>query len=278
MRQLPVPLMPDRDDSPNGRLSAFAEVGCRSSGRSFRVDAGAFTAHVAKLDAPALERAPDLYLAFACSAANEEAIRALDPLLRDAVSAAASRIDPSRDFAAEVTQTLREKLLVDRPPKIASYGGRAALRTWLGVTAQREAQKMRRRKGDDPKARAELSAAKEAPVEGGPEGAFLRARYRRHFADALRTTLASLPPRDRALLHSHLVDRVGVEKLGEAYGVGKSTAARWLVAARERLVAETRARIQAHLRLTESEYESMAGLLRSEIEVSVARLLGTQRE
>ena len=174
-----------------------------------------------------------------------------------------------------MTQTLREKLLVDRPPKIASYGGRAALRTWLGVTAQRETQKMRRRKADNPKARAELSALKDAPLEGGAERAFLRARYQQHFADALRAALTSLPLRDRALLHSHLVDRVGVEKLGETYGIGKSTAARWLIAARERLVAETRARVQAHLRLTASEYESVAGLLRSDIEVSVARLLGT---
>jgi len=268
-------LMPDRRDSLTGELSAFTEAG-RRAWPTFRLDAGEFMAHVAQLDAPALERAPDLYLAFGCSTSHAEAIRALDPLLRDAVSAAASRIDPSPDFAAEVTQTLREKLLVDRPPKIASYGGRAALRTWLGVTAQREAQKMRRRKADDPKARADLTSATETPVEGGPEGAFLRARYRRHFADALRTTLASLPPRDRALLHSHLVERVGVEKLGEAYGVGKSTAARWLVAARERLVSETRARVQTRLRLTESEYQSIAGLVRSDIDVSVARLLGTQ--
>jgi RNA polymerase sigma-70 factor, ECF subfamily len=262
------------DPALNSTLLAFAAAG-RRTWPSFRIDAREFTAHVAQLEGPALERAPDLYLAFACSTGLKEAIRAFDPVLRGAVAATAARLDPSRDFANEVTQILREKLLVDRPPKIASYGGRAALLTWLGVTARREAQKMRRRKADDPNARAAFPAAMEAPAEGA-EGAFLRARYRPLFAEALRSALASLSARERALLRSNVVNRVGAERLGEEYGVGKSTAARWLVAVRERLVAETRANVQARMRLTQSEYESIAGLLRSDIDLSVARLLGTQ--
>jgi RNA polymerase sigma-70 factor, ECF subfamily len=262
------------DPALSSTLLAFAEAG-RRTWPSFRIDAREFTAHVAQLEGPTLERAPDLYLAFACSTGLKEAIRAFDPVLRGAVAATAARFDPSRDFAAEVTQILREKLLVDRPPKIASYGGRAALPTWLGVTARRQAQKMRRRKADDPTARAAFPAAMEAPAEGA-EGAFLRARYRPLFAEALRSALASLSARERALLRSNVVNRVGAERLGEEYGVGKSTAARWLVAVRERLVAETRANVQARMRLTQSEYESIAGLLRSDIDLSVARLLGTQ--
>ena len=99
-RACPLPCLPapeSRVELPShaqDRLRAFVEAG-RRAWPSFRVDAKAFSAHIARLDAPMLERAPDLYLAFACSTALDEAIRALDPLLRDAVAATAGRVDSS---------------------------------------------------------------------------------------------------------------------------------------------------------------------------------------
>jgi RNA polymerase sigma-70 factor (ECF subfamily) len=265
------------DAPPDPRHAALLDAG-RAAWPGLRVDEAAYRLHLERLArdaAPPVERASDLYLAFACSLGGADALRAFDPILIEAVRSSATRVDPSPDFASEVAQVLRKTLLVDLPPKIATYAGRSALRTWLGVAALRAAQRLLRRKGDDPKARApETDIALPTPTEG-PEGAYLRARYREHFADALRAALTTLSPRERTYLRVHLVERASTERLGEIHGVSKSTAARWLAAARERLIAETRAQMKARLGLSRSEYESLVGLVRSDIDVSVARLLGT---
>jgi RNA polymerase sigma-70 factor (ECF subfamily) len=213
-----------------------------------------------------------MYLAFACAERHAEALRALDPMLRAAVERAVARIDPSPSFADEVTQAMREKLILSRPPKIADYAGRATLRSWLATGAVRTALNLRRRKGDAPSARAVLGSS-DAPLQREPELEYLRERYKDQFANAVRDALAALPARERALLRLHLGERASVDKLAAIYHVGRSTAARWLAAARARLVEETRSRLCERLRLTDSEYRSLAALVRSDVEVSVVRLL-----
>jgi RNA polymerase sigma-70 factor (ECF subfamily) len=250
---------------------AFLQAG-RAAWPSLAVDAAAFERFVAERAHALVQHAPDLYLAFACSLGDGSALRAFDPVLRDAAVGAASRLDPSAGFADEVAQVLREKLLATRPPKILGYGGRAALRTWLGISALRAAQNLRRRKEHRAGARQPLSRA-DPLVEGDTEREYLRARYREQFMTALQQALGSLTERERTILHLSLGEGLGVEKLGERLGVGKSTASRWLIAARERLVEQTRERLCVLLRISRSEYRSLAAIVRSQIDVSVVRLL-----
>jgi RNA polymerase sigma-70 factor (ECF subfamily) len=230
--------------------------------------------HARDGELPPLERAADLYLACACAHGVPEAARALDRLLADVVARAAARFDRSPDFADDVAQALREKLLLARPPKIAGYAGRASLSSWLTTAAVRTALNARRGK----------ASAAHAPVRDSdvalartPELDFLRKRHRREFEDAVRQALKLLSPRDRTLLRMNVGEGVSIDKLAALHGVGRSTAARWLAAARDRVDTETRARLRARLQLTHSEYESLAAALRSEIAVSIVRLLDTIR-
>jgi RNA polymerase sigma-70 factor (ECF subfamily) len=254
------------------RLHEFLRAG-RAAWPRLGVDAEAFGAFVAERPDALPRHAPDLYLAFACSRGDGQGLHALDELLRGAAQGAATRIHRSPGFSDEVAQALRERLIVSRPPKIASYGGRASLRTWLGISALRAAQNLRRGRDDRGGNRAALEESATAG-DGNVEREYLRARYRTHFVGAVQRALGALSQRERAILRAYLGERIAAEELAVRFGVGKSTMTRWIRLARERLIDETRQRLCELLRITRSEYESLAAVVRSEIDMSVVRLLG----
>ncbi len=237
------------------------------------VDREAFGRHVATLDSPKLAHAGDLLLAFACASRGEDALRELDLLLRRAVVSAAARIDPSVSFADDVAQLLRERLLLFEPPGILTYAGRAALATWLKMAALRVAMNMRRRREDDAGARVQVTASCSA-TPADADLAYLRARYRAPFVAALRAALARLPERERRVLHLHLAGGATFEKLAASFGVSTSTIGRWIASARERLASDTRSALRDELRITTSEYDGLAVLVRSDLDVSLSGLLG----
>src|SRR5688572_5498825 len=111
------------------------------------VDATQLAAHLQRLAIPIDNdhaHAADLYLACACASGDAVAIAAFDremlPLVRDA----ARRIDPTDEFADEVVQQARERLLVSTgsTSRIASYGGQGPLRAWVRIAAMRIAMSL----------------------------------------------------------------------------------------------------------------------------------------
>jgi RNA polymerase sigma-70 factor (ECF subfamily) len=221
---------------------------------------------------PGVEHAGDVLLACACAAGLQRAFEALEPLLVTAVARATARIDASAGFRDLVAQDLRTRLLVGDRPKIAEYAGRAPLASWLKTAAVRAALNLRRARGD----RAHDSIPEGLMVAVAPEKDLVRGKYRGAFEDAVRMALAELPERERALLGASVGEGLGVDALGARFGVGRSTAARWLIAARELLARETRRVLLERLGLTPSELDSVAGELRSQIDVSVVRLLAVR--
>jgi len=216
--------------------------------------------------------AADLYLACACAYGVPGAHDAFEACYAETLARAVARKNASPAFIDETSQQLRERLFVasDGLPKIAEYGGRAALRTWLTIAASRAA--LMRLRGDA--RRREVTETDDALDLGGtPELAVMKRRYAADFAAALPVAFARLSDKERTLLQLHVIDRLGIDQLGELYKVGRSTAARWLASARTTLVDETRRELRAKLGLTDSEYQSLAALLRSQLDVSIAGLL-----
>ncbi|HEY2514878.1 MAG TPA: sigma-70 family RNA polymerase sigma factor [Polyangiaceae bacterium] len=252
-------------------LQRFVEAGT-AAWPALSIDVDAFARHVETL-APPLAYAGDVLLSYACAAQKTGAIRALDALLRVEVAAAVAKVDPSPSFADDVAQDVREQLLLSTPPTIGTYAGRASLRTWLRTVALRTALNLRRRIEDRAGAREEVNSSFAAPAND-EDLAYLRAQCGEHFAGALREAIARLPERDRQMLHLHLAERVTLEKLAAMHSVSTSTASRWVTAARERLALDVRDTVRARLKITSSEYDGLAPLLRSEIDVSLAGLLG----
>jgi RNA polymerase sigma-70 factor (ECF subfamily) len=219
---------------------------------------------------PARERAGDLAIAFASTKRDPIALKALDAVVTSATARAVARIDSSPAFVDLVAQEVRTRFLVGERPRIAEYTGQASLATWLRTAAVRVALNLKRGMPQQP--HDALSSTIGATVVE-PELAVLRESYRDDFEAALRTALTRLPARERAALCLNVRDGMSSEKIAVFYRVSRATAKRLLAKARETLAVETRRELQARVRLTASEVESVARAMVDEVDVSVARLL-----
>jgi RNA polymerase sigma-70 factor (ECF subfamily) len=226
---------------------------------------------------PPLERAGDLYIACACAQGVPAALEAFRRSYRAVVAKAIQRIDPSDAFLDDVLQALGLKLFVatgDGPPGVAQYEGRSSLRAWLATAATRTALNLRRRKDDElhESVRSGVMVLRET---ADPELLLLKARYKNEFEEAIRAALETIPAKQRTLLVMQIVDGLTLPQLAAMHRVSRATVARWLAAAREAVFEATRGHLMERLGLSTSEYESVVGLVRSQLDVSVATLLPT---
>jgi RNA polymerase sigma-70 factor, ECF subfamily len=220
---------------------------------------------------PSAELAEDLFLACACLARDARALEELDKRHLARVPQFVARIEPSAAGADEVTQRLRERLLVPgaaQTPKLAEYQGRGPLGAWIRVAAIRVALNLRA--AEKPGGRA---AADERLADDDPELGYLRARYAAQFQEAVAHALGQGAERDRTMLRLHLIDGLGIDRIGQLYDVHRATAARWQEHARRELFERTRARLGELLGVSETEFESIVKLVQSELDVSLCRLL-----
>lgn len=269
--------MPEAD--PSAAIAALFEAG-RAAFPAVAVEANAlarylgerYSAAGAALPPPSF--AADVYLACACVLGVPGAHAAFERQFSEVIARAAARVDPSPAFADDLRQAVLEGLFCAPPsatPKIAGYAGRSSLRTFLRVVAVRTAINLRRRKAD--MASTPLDEEREIAASVDVEAAYLETRYKAEFEDAVRVAMGRLSPKQRTLLRFHLVDGLSIDALSAHYQVGRATAARWLAGAREALREGTRAKLVAKLGLTESQYASLARLIRGRLDVSVASLL-----
>lgn len=224
---------------------------------------------------PVEGHARDMFLACACAHGVHAAVEQLErTLVRDVARAVAS-IDASPAFVDEVLQLTRVVLLVRRgdvPGKMSDYAGRASLKSWLCAIAVRAAISQRRRKSHfhhEPLSQsADLRLAR-----GGPEFDYLRQRYKGVFEEALRSAIERLTVKERMLLRLNLVESMSIDRLATMYRVGRSTAARWLAAARTALLELVHRELRAKLRLTSTELESLGAEIQSQLDVNLRSLL-----
>jgi RNA polymerase sigma-70 factor (ECF subfamily) len=106
-----------------------------------------------------------------------------------------------------------------------------------------------------------------------PETGYLKERYREAFNAAFRGAVAALSGEQRELLRLHFVDGLTLDQLASVAGVHRATIARRIAAAREAVAGEARRLLLAALGASESELESLAGVMRSQIDVTLAGLL-----
>jgi RNA polymerase sigma-70 factor (ECF subfamily) len=236
-----------------------------------------FVRHVAEREtaegAPLLDHAGDMYLACACAYGVAGAHAAFEQRYGAVIRRAAARKNSGDAFVEEAAQRLREQLFVaaEGLPKIAQYRGRSPLQAWLTLAASRAALMLLR--GDARRREATGGGGEALAGAGDQELAFLKQRYAPAFSSALAEAFTQLSNTERTLLELHIVGRASIDELGALYKVGRSTAARWIAAARDKLVEGTRSELRRRLGLSDSEYESLAGLVRSQLDVSVVRLL-----
>ncbi len=178
----------------------------------------------------------------------------------------------------EVKQRTREKLLVPDSSgamRIEGYAGKGRLKGLVRVVATREAISLRRRTRREVGLPEDVDGVAEAPRGWDPGIAMLEGRTKAAFVSAFEEAVRGLTTRERTLLRLHLLGGVTLEKLGEMYGVHRATIVRWIAAARERLLEETRRRLGGALGLDASELESVMEAVRASLDLSVERLFAS---
>jgi RNA polymerase sigma-70 factor (ECF subfamily) len=232
--------------------------------------------HRSRLSAVTQAAAHDADLALAKSAASGDAaaIRALEPRIAKESVAAARRIDATRAFTHEVAQAVRVRLLVPDGAghvRIADYAGRGPLDAWIGVAATRVALNMKRGAGREIAAAEVLEEV--IAREPDPELRHLKSTYRGELRAALEAALWALTDRQRAILRLAYVDGLRLHQIARLYQVHESTVSRWLAQATDEVAAATRKRLIATLGVSPGTADSVARMVLSNLDLSIARIL-----
>jgi RNA polymerase sigma-70 factor, ECF subfamily len=226
---------------------------------------------------PSAAHAEDLYLACAAIDGDEIAIKKLQRKSRPALAKYLRSIDAATAFLAEVEQQVWEALLVGRDggdAKLGGYSGKGPLTGFVGIAAQRVALTGLRRQSIEARAEAE-AAAVAVPALSDPELAFVKGKYGQDFHAAIRDALAILAPRERLIYRMHLVDGLAVDRIAAAYSVSQSTVSRWMAKARAAVMSEVRRLLRERLKLSDSNLESILGLMLSQLDISASQVLAT---
>jgi RNA polymerase sigma-70 factor, ECF subfamily len=216
--------------------------------------------------------AGDLYLACACSSGDARALEAFDRALLSKVGRFIARIDSSTVFADEVRQALRELLFVGASPKIAGYTGKGSLEGWLRISATRLALRLKQKQPEVAAPEPEVAPSPSSPA-GDPEADYLKRRYRGELESALEEAVAALPDEERTWLKLYYLDGLTVEQIGRLYRVHASTVSRRLTGLQSKLLDELRARLGAKLGASAGEVDSLIGLVRSQMDLSLPGIL-----
>jgi RNA polymerase sigma-70 factor (ECF subfamily) len=244
----------------------------RAAWPKVRVDEAAFAKHVLALGELDGLRGPDLYLAFACAQHEPNAVAVFERELLPKAVVAARRIDKRGALGDDLGSRLRDTLIYSHrgPPKIAQYAGRGPLENWVRTAAMRTALNLLPRHEE---VEADQIASDERLASSHPEIDFLKRRYRADFKSAFEDAVRTLSDEDVNLLRLHTLDKLSIDRLCEIYQVHRATAARRITKAREQLVLETRASLVRRLKLDGQELDSVMNLVRSNLDLSLTRLL-----
>ncbi|KFA90011.1 sigma-70 family RNA polymerase sigma factor [Archangium violaceum] len=247
------------------------------------LDGARFATHLARhlpADSPAeaLEalHVADLYLACACAEGLPLAHAAFEARVLPEVHVAVARLKLPPSSVDEVRQLVRQKMLVpgpETPARLAAYPGTGPLSGWVRAAALWIALDLRRQRSNQDVSMEDSTLSLLVDPGDDPELVYLKTTYRAEFNTAITQALANLSPRERNTLRLKYLDGLSIDQLGALYGVHRATAARWVVAAQQALLEETRRLLTERLRLTGSQLDSVLRLISSQIDVSLSRLL-----
>ncbi len=267
------PVTPDESALESQLESVLAAI--RAAWPAFALTTEALLDHVAPRarDLAGLARlhAADLALAAACAAGEPAAIRELERLYLVPLPRLLARGGVALDVAEEAVQALRARLLVG-PAVITSYDGRGPLGAWLRVAATRGASNHRRDSARREAIIAETGGPANLPAID-PALALIRRQYGETFHGAIRDAFAALAPEERTILRLHFTDGLNLDAIARVLGTSRATAGRRMIAARDRVRSETLAFLGARIHATPAELESLLGVVRSTLDVSLGALV-----
>jgi RNA polymerase sigma-70 factor (ECF subfamily) len=157
-------------------------------------------------------------------------------------------------------------------PKISKYLGHGPLESWVAVTAIRVAVSFGRSESAERRLRDKAVADAAGGVD--PEALAIKGELRRELEVAIEGALRRIEDRERLILRLYLVSGMTLAAIGKSFGVSQATVSRWLVKARESVLADVRRQLGERLQVPRGELASIARLVASQIDISISRLLG----
>ena len=274
----------DRRDAPG--LEATLErvvTAARAQWPTVKLQADEFLAYVgARIDPDenpleqlASRHTADLYLAYGCSIGDAAAVAAFDQAILRDLPRALRRGDLDPAHLDDTRQQVATKLLASSPPTITQYAGRGSLRGWVRVIAIRESGRLLGNTPEKPVGDDALFDAVAHDIV--PSQSLLKDAYRQSFKRAFEEALAALSIHDRLLLKQHFLDNLTIDRMAALHDVHRATAARWIAKLVEKLLVDTRARLQASLQIEADELDSVLRLIQSCLDASIGRALSPPR-
>jgi RNA polymerase sigma-70 factor (ECF subfamily) len=263
-------MAPDPAPPPPARTLPEAYAQARAAWPSLAVSEEEFCAAARSRGAEGELHAEDLLLALACGSRRPEALEAFERTVMPHARAALLARREASEAVEEALQQLRERLFV--AGKIAEYSGRGPLASWARMAAVRLSLNLKRGKAPQPTGDAGLSQVMAPAI--APEFGFVKAAHRGDFKLCFEQAFNALPERARAVLRLNLLESLSTAQIAKVYRVDGSTVRRWLAEARETLLKETRALLQRRLGLEAGELDSLIGLLLTQLDESVRRIVG----
>jgi RNA polymerase sigma-70 factor, ECF subfamily len=212
----------------------------------------------------------DLYLACACLLGRKGAVERVLGEHKEAIDSVARRVGLTTEARDDLVQILGERLFVksddtgppgatsSAPPRIAQYTGSGPLRAWIKAVATRIALDLvRRGPRDKPTGEEPSDDLLVARIADAPDVQLAKETDRSHLREALRSSFATLSAQERNLLRYAILDGLGIDELAKIYQVHRATAARRLVASRDRLAEGVRQYLRTNLQLDESACMSL---------------------
>lgn len=223
--------------------------------------------------AGAPDRAADLYLACACSAAGPGAAELFLARFGDRIPAYLGRLGSDRDLVDEVRQIVLVRCLLgenDRPPAITTYSGRGSLEGWVRATAVREALALQK----DRARHVELAGHEaKTPSEQDDELAQMIGHYREPVMRAFTAAVAALPREHRTLLRLHYVYSLTTADLAKMFRISRATLVRRIADARDGLFELLQGALFGQAGVPPEECESVLRLVKSQVDLRLSSLL-----
>lgn len=214
----------------------------------------------------------ELYLCCAVLRHDATALAILERHYLQKLMGVCLRIGLSRTESEDMLQKIRSHVIVGdaaRGPRLASYSGTGPLLGWLSVTTARAARRHLKSVEHEPARSEDIFDH----LAGDPELAYLKLRYREICRQAIHDAVAALPPRGQTLLRYQLVDGLTADQIARVYHVHRVSVHRWLADLRSSLLESVQARLKEELRASADDVDSILRLVRSQLDVSLHRLL-----
>lgn len=213
----------------------------------------------------------DLFLALALSHRDAGAIEQFELVIAPHVRGLLRRRNVAADLVDDHLQSLRVQLFLGPTPSILSYAGRGPLRSWVSVTAIRDAMKVWRTW--DRQAELDLHIQDGLRADTVVDDDMMKAAYRETFRKAFANAIEELSPRERTLLRLNGLDGLSIDELGAFYQVHRSTIARRLDRARAKVRRSTRLQMAAEFAQHGDDVDAIFGMIESQLDASIHRVL-----